>query len=213
MVKRDTVADRDDVGRAGEKIVVDHDAVCDRQPGIGGELGIGNHADADHRDIGLDSLAGGGLDSNVIDLADDTLEFDAQIVRNRTYDMLIRSDKTDAGKKCLCVKVNRSRRSDQSSSSALSISIDFRELAERAASVIDGYLVDYRALKNRYGKYLRPGTLLASELETELDHRGLNHMSEVFDGDPPHGAGGTIAQAWNTAELLRSRDMLAHGRP
>ncbi|HMB72273.1 MAG TPA: hypothetical protein VKQ06_01790 [Gammaproteobacteria bacterium] len=117
----------------------------------------------------LKGLAGGGLDSNVIDLADDTLEFDAQIVRNRTYDMLIRSDKTDAGKKCLCVKVNRSRRIDQSSSSALSISIDFRELAERAASVIDGYLVDYRALKNRYGKYLRPGTLLASELETELD--------------------------------------------
>jgi predicted glycogen debranching enzyme len=32
---------------------------------------------------------------------------------------------------------------------------------------------------------------------------GLGQISEVFDGDPPHSAGGCIAQAWSVAELLR----------
>lgn len=32
---------------------------------------------------------------------------------------------------------------------------------------------------------------------------GLGHISEVFDGDPPHRPNGTVAQAWNTAELIR----------
>jgi len=43
-------------------------------------------------------------------------------------------------------------------------------------------------------------------LATELDRAGIDHVSEVFDGDPPHRPGGTFAQAWNTGELLR-----AHG--
>jgi glycogen debranching enzyme len=33
---------------------------------------------------------------------------------------------------------------------------------------------------------------------------GLLHVSEVFDGDPPHRPGGCIAQAWSTAEILRA---------
>ena len=32
---------------------------------------------------------------------------------------------------------------------------------------------------------------------------GPGQISEVFDGDPPHSAGGCIAQAWSVAELLR----------
>jgi predicted glycogen debranching enzyme len=48
-------------------------------------------------------------------------------------------------------------------------------------------------------------------LEPELDRGGLDHVSEVFDGDPPHAAGGCFAQAWNTAEWLRARRMLAEG--
>jgi len=38
----------------------------------------------------------------------------------------------------------------------------------------------------------------------ELDRAGLDHVSEVFDGDEPHNPGGTFAQAWNTGELLRA---------
>ena len=50
-------------------------------------------------------------------------------------------------------------------------------------------------------------------LGRRLESRGLEHISEVFDGNPPHRPGGTIAQAWNSAELLRSRKMLAQARP
>lgn len=41
-------------------------------------------------------------------------------------------------------------------------------------------------------------------LERELNRAGLDHVSEVFDGDAPHRPGGTFAQAWNTGELLRA---------
>ena len=49
-------------------------------------------------------------------------------------------------------------------------------------------------------------------LAPELARGGLDHVSEVFDGDEPREPGGTFAQAWNTAEWLRARRMLAEGR-
>lgn len=51
-----------------------------------------------------------------------------------------------------------------------------------------------------------------SAIAEELDQAGLNHVSEVFDGDEPRRPGGTMAQAWNTAELLRSHALLEKGR-
>jgi len=62
-----------------------------------------------------------------------------------------------------------------------------------------------------YGKSkTRRGELRAAldPLGRELDRVGLDHLSEVYDGDPPHHPGGTIAQAWNTAELLRALALL-----
>jgi len=41
-----------------------------------------------------------------------------------------------------------------------------------------------------------------------LDRQGLNQLSEVFDGDPPHRPGGTIAQAWSVGEVLRALRLL-----
>ena len=41
-----------------------------------------------------------------------------------------------------------------------------------------------------------------------LDEAGLNQISEIFDGDPPHRPGGCFAQAWSVAELLRALDLL-----
>lgn len=41
-----------------------------------------------------------------------------------------------------------------------------------------------------------------------LERQGLLHVSEVMDGDPPHRPGGTIAQAWNSGELLRAYDLI-----
>jgi predicted glycogen debranching enzyme len=41
-------------------------------------------------------------------------------------------------------------------------------------------------------------------LRAHLWQAGLGQISEVFDGDPPHQAGGCIAQAWSVAEILRT---------
>ena len=45
-----------------------------------------------------------------------------------------------------------------------------------------------------------------------VDIAGLNQISEIHDGDPPHLPGGTPAQAWSVAELLRAYRMLEEGR-
>jgi predicted glycogen debranching enzyme len=43
-----------------------------------------------------------------------------------------------------------------------------------------------------------------SGFRRHLSDAGLGHISEVFDGDPPHQPRGCIAQAWSVAELLRA---------
>jgi glycogen debranching enzyme len=37
-----------------------------------------------------------------------------------------------------------------------------------------------------------------------LRDAGLNHVSEIFDGDAPHAPRGCMAQAWSVAEVLRA---------
>lgn len=44
--------------------------------------------------------------------------------------------------------------------------------------------------------------------EAELDNAGLGHVSEVFDGDEPHHAGGCPFQAWSLSELIRVKNLL-----
>ncbi len=46
---------------------------------------------------------------------------------------------------------------------------------------------------------------------THVDTHGLGHVSELFDGDPPHRPGGTVAQAWSSAELLRAFALIEDG--
>lgn len=46
----------------------------------------------------------------------------------------------------------------------------------------------------------------------ELGRHGLGQISEVYDGDPPHEPGGTIAQAWSVSELLRAHVLLRSSR-
>jgi len=67
-----------------------------------------------------------------------------------------------------------------------------------------------------YGDGAEPRAHLAELLAGFGEHlstHGLNHVSEVFDGDPPHRPGGTFAQAWNTAELLRAASLVREGLP
>jgi len=54
---------------------------------------------------------------------------------------------------------------------------------------------------------------LLEGLAPHLELCGIGHVSEVADGDPPHRPGGTIAQAWNSGELLRACRMLNEARP
>ena len=44
--------------------------------------------------------------------------------------------------------------------------------------------------------------------EETIREQGIGTISEVFDGDPPHHAGGAISQAWSVAELLRINEMI-----
>jgi predicted glycogen debranching enzyme len=39
--------------------------------------------------------------------------------------------------------------------------------------------------------------------ESVMTEHGIGTISEIYDGDPPHQAGGAISQAWSVAELLR----------
>jgi len=51
--------------------------------------------------------------------------------------------------------------------------------------------------RERADRFLEP-------LRAHLWQAGLQQISEVFDGDPPHHPGGCIAQAWSVAEVLRA---------
>ena len=44
--------------------------------------------------------------------------------------------------------------------------------------------------------------------EATMTEAGIGTISEVYDGDPPHQAGGTISQAWSVSELLRTNALL-----
>jgi glycogen debranching enzyme len=67
---------------------------------------------------------------------------------------------------------------------------------------------------------LRSGVASAEELrillrafDEHVTQAGVGHVSEVFDGDPPHRPGGTIAQAWSEGELLRAWKLLDDSAP
>jgi glycogen debranching enzyme len=43
---------------------------------------------------------------------------------------------------------------------------------------------------------------------TAIYEYGVGSIAEIYDGDAPHKAVGTISQAWSVAELLRIREMI-----
>ena len=45
---------------------------------------------------------------------------------------------------------------------------------------------------------------LLAPLADHLNEYGLGSIAEIFDGEPPHAPGGSIAQAWSVAETLRA---------
>jgi predicted glycogen debranching enzyme len=65
-------------------------------------------------------------------------------------------------------------------------------------------LVRYRGEDGR-----RQGRAMVDAFLNHLTEAGLGTISEVFDGDLPHRAGGAFAQAWSVAEILRAHVRLA----
>jgi predicted glycogen debranching enzyme len=53
------------------------------------------------------------------------------------------------------------------------------------------------AARSQASEWLKP-------MQDHLCDAGLGHISEIFDGDPPHRPCGCIAQAWSVAEVLRA---------
>jgi glycogen debranching enzyme len=56
-------------------------------------------------------------------------------------------------------------------------------------------------------------TRFLDPLYAHLDHAGLDHLSEIADGDAPHTPAGTPFQAWSLGELLRIERLLARLEP
>lgn len=63
---------------------------------------------------------------------------------------------------------------------------------------VEGYLKNHAKSGVHFAE-----TLLNGFAQTMTEH-GIGTISEVFDGDPPHHAGGAISQAWSVAEVLRA---------
>jgi predicted glycogen debranching enzyme len=67
---------------------------------------------------------------------------------------------------------------------------------------IEGYLKIYGKAGLGFVKTLYFG------FEEVMHEHGIGTVSELYDGDPPHKAGGAISQAWSVAELLRIGKMI-----
>ncbi len=92
-----------------------------------------------------------------------------------------------------------------------------RESARHQGSVWPWLLGAYvEGMVRVQGGRKRPLARLRLSLDVFFEHlerQGLNQVSELFDGDPPHKPSGAVAQAINVAELLRAVRLLEVGRP
>ena len=66
------------------------------------------------------------------------------------------------------------------------------------------FITAYVKVNNRTKKSRQVGENLVQGFRQHLQEAGLGQVSEVFDANAPHQAGGCIAQAWSVAELLRA---------
>jgi glycogen debranching enzyme len=68
------------------------------------------------------------------------------------------------------------------------------------------HVADADARDQARSRFLQP-------LYAHLDNAGLDHLSEIADGDAPHTPAGTPFQAWSLGELLRIETWLADAGP
>jgi predicted glycogen debranching enzyme len=65
------------------------------------------------------------------------------------------------------------------------------------------FITAYVKVNGRSEQARRQAQAWLSSLESHLAEAGLGHVSEIFEGDPPHRPCGCVAQAWSVAEILR----------
>ncbi|AKB78133.1 Putative glycogen debranching enzyme, archaeal type, TIGR01561 [Methanosarcina horonobensis HB-1 = JCM 15518] len=70
--------------------------------------------------------------------------------------------------------------------------------------LLGAYVKAYRKVNNYSESSLEDMKALLQGFDIHLETAGIGTISEVFDGDYPHSPGGTIAQAWSVAEILRA---------
>lgn len=70
--------------------------------------------------------------------------------------------------------------------------------------MLSHFIEAYLAIHRRSGLSFVKDIL--GQLEEVMLEHGISTVSEVYNGDPPHRPGGTISQAWNVAEILRTID-------
>ena len=67
------------------------------------------------------------------------------------------------------------------------------------------FITAYIKVNGGSGAARRQAEQWLGPLKEHLADAGLGHISEIFDGDPPHRPVGCIAQAWSVAEVLRAK--------
>lgn len=83
-----------------------------------------------------------------------------------------------------------------------------RDSAYHQGTVWPWLLAHYAIAHYRTNCNSQDANSLLLGLEKHLDEAGIGSVSEIFDGDYPHTARGTIAQAWSVAEILRAKMIL-----
>ncbi len=72
--------------------------------------------------------------------------------------------------------------------------------------LLGAYVEAYLRIYKRQG--INKMEQIFESFEVEIENHGISTISEIYDGDPPHKARGTISQAWSVAELLRIRKLI-----
>ncbi|MDY9927769.1 amylo-alpha-1,6-glucosidase [Methanosarcina sp.] len=70
--------------------------------------------------------------------------------------------------------------------------------------LLGAYVKAYLKIHGNSSSSLEYMRTLLEGFDAHLETAGIGTISEVFDGDYPHSPGGTIAQAWSVAEILRA---------
>ncbi len=65
------------------------------------------------------------------------------------------------------------------------------------------FLTAYRKVHGNSEESVAQAGEWLAPLRHYMQNEGMGQLPEVFDGDPPHRAGGCLAQAWSVAEILR----------